>query len=68
MDKDIKRLEEITSLLEKPETNYQDAVKLFREGVVIVKANYDALKMAEGEITELKKELDSFKEVKFDQE
>lgn len=70
MDKaqDIKRLEEITQSLNAPETDIDDAISLFEEGVKIVKANYEEIKKASGKITELKKELDSYAEIKFDAE
>ena len=66
--KDIQRLEEIVELLNMPETDLDQAISLFEEGVKLVKSSYDEIQKASGKITELKKELDSYSEVKFDEE
>lgn len=67
-EKDIQRLEEIVELLNMPETDLDQAISLFEEGVKLVKSSYDEIQKASGKITELKKELDSYSEVKFDEE
>jgi len=67
-EQSIKRLEDISSLLSDPSVDVKTALALFEEGVQIVKANHDELKEASGKVMELKKELDKFSEIKFDEE
>lgn len=58
-EKKILRLEEISDLLETEETELEDAIKLFEEGIEISKDCLTTLKNAELKITELKKKIDS---------
>lgn len=67
-EKSLKRLEEISANLSNPDLDVQSALMLFEEGVDIVKQNYEEIKQANGKITELKKELDKYSEIKFDEE
>jgi exodeoxyribonuclease VII small subunit len=53
------RLEEISDLLEAEETQLEDAIKLFEEGIELSKDCLTTLKSAELKITELKKKIDS---------
>ena len=61
-------MEEISTNLSNPDLDVQSALMLFEEGVDIVKQNYEEIKQANGKITELKKELDKYSEIKFDEE
>ena len=67
-EQSLKRLEEISEILSNPSIDVKSALALFEEGVSIVKANYDELSKANGRVTELKRELDKFSEIKFDEE
>ena len=67
-EKSLKRLEEISTNLSNLDLDVQSALMLFEEGVDIVKQNYEEIKQANGKITELKKELDKYSEIKFDEE
>jgi exodeoxyribonuclease VII small subunit len=58
-EKKIVRLEEISNLLEAEETQLEDAIKLFEEGIELSKDCLTTLKSAEIKITELKKKIDS---------
>lgn len=67
-EQSIKRLEEISNILADPKTDVKSAMGLFEEGVSIVKANHDEIMKAKGRVLELKRELDRFTEIKFDEE
>lgn len=67
-EQSLKRLEEISSILADPKTDVKSAITLFEEGVKIVKANHDEIREAKGRVLELKRELDRFTEIKFDEE
>ena len=67
-EESIKRLEDISNKLSDPSTDVKTALNLFEEGVKIVEENYEELKKASGRVTELKKELDKFSEIRFDEE
>lgn len=58
-EKKILRLEEISDLLEAEETQLEDAINLFEEGIELSKDCLTTLKNAELKITELKKKIDS---------
>ena len=58
-EKKILRLEEISDLLEAEDTQLEDALKLFEEGIELSKDCLTTLKNAELKITELKKKIDS---------
>lgn len=67
-EKNIKRIEEISAILSSPDVDMSTALSLFEEGVQLIKSNYEELKLADGKITELKKELNKYSEIKFDEE
>ncbi|NWF88322.1 MAG: exodeoxyribonuclease VII small subunit [Ignavibacteriaceae bacterium] len=58
-EKKIMRLEEISDLLEAEDTQLEDAIKFFEEGIELSKECLISLKSAELKITELKKKIDS---------
>ena len=58
-EKKILRLEEISDLLEAEDTQLEDALKLFEEGIELSKDCLTTLKNAELKITELKKKIGS---------
>ncbi len=58
-EKDLKRLEEISALLESDTLGLEEALNLYEEGIALSRNCIAALKKAEVRITELKKNLDS---------
>lgn len=58
-EKKILRLEEISNLLESEDTELEEALKLFEEGVELSKDCISTLKNAEVKITELKKKIEA---------
>ncbi len=58
-EKKILRLEEISNLLESEDTELEEALKLFEEGVELSKDCISTLKNAELKITELKKKIEA---------
>ena len=64
-EKDLKRLEEISALLEDESVDLEEALNLYEEGIDLSRNCISALKKAELKITELKKKLD---ELNFDEE
>jgi exodeoxyribonuclease VII small subunit len=58
-EKKILRLEKISDLLEAEDTQLEDALKLFEEGIELSKDCLTTLKNAELKITELKKKIGS---------
>lgn len=58
-EKKILRLEEISNLLESEDTELEEALKLFEEGVELSKDCVSTLKNAELKITELKKKIEA---------
>lgn len=64
-EKDLKRLEEISALLESESLGLEDALTLYEEGITLSRSCISALKKAELKITELKKNLDA---LNFEQE
>lgn len=57
-EKKILRLEEISDLLESEETELEEAIELFEEGIELSRDCLTTLKTAEIKITELKKKID----------
>jgi exodeoxyribonuclease VII small subunit len=57
-EKDLKRLEEISDLLDNDSVGLEDSLNLYEEGIKLSKSCISALKKAELRITELKKNLD----------
>jgi exodeoxyribonuclease VII small subunit len=64
-EKDLKRLEEISVLLEDESVGLEEALSLYEEGIELSRSCISALKKAELKITELKKRLD---ELNFEEE
>jgi len=58
-EKKILRLEEISDLLESEDTQLENAIKLFEEGIELSEDCLTTLKNAELKITELKKKINS---------
>lgn len=65
-EKSIEKLEGIVAKLGEPTITVDESIKLFEDGVNIVKENYAELEKASAKITMLQKELDSYTEIKFD--
>ena len=63
----IEKLEEISTKLNNENLEINEALNLFEEGVNIIKQDYETIKKAKGRVVELKKELDKYSEVKFDE-
>jgi exodeoxyribonuclease VII small subunit len=57
-EKDIRRLEEISVLLEKEDIGLDEALVLYEEGIELSRTCMEALKNAELKITVIKKKLD----------
>ncbi|MCZ7603688.1 MAG: exodeoxyribonuclease VII small subunit [Melioribacteraceae bacterium] len=55
----LKRLEEISELLENDEIGLDESIKLYEEGILLSKICYSKLKDAELKITELKSHFES---------
>jgi exodeoxyribonuclease VII small subunit len=55
----LKRLEEISELLESEESGLEKSIELYEEGIKLSKYCYTALKEAELKVTELKKEIEN---------
>jgi exodeoxyribonuclease VII small subunit len=54
----LKRLEEISDMLEDESVDLEEALNLYEEGIELSRSCISALKKAELKITELKKKLD----------
>ena len=55
----LKRLQEISDLLEDGEIGLDQSIKLYEEGIKLSKVCYDKLEAAELKITELKKQFEN---------
>jgi exodeoxyribonuclease VII small subunit len=55
----IKRLQEISDLLENGDIGLEDSIKLYEEGINLTKICYSSLKEAELKVTEIKRQLES---------
>ena len=53
----LKELQNILSLLEDEDTNLDDAIKLFEKSVELSKICFEKIKMTEGKVEIIKKEL-----------
>ena len=62
LDEKLKRLKEITEKLENGNTGLDEGIELFKDGSALAKECYVALKEAKGKVTQIKKEMDTFKE------
>ncbi len=56
-EKNLRRLEEISGLLESDSLSLEEALNLYEEGIQLTRSCIAALKKAELKITELKKDL-----------
>lgn len=56
-ERDLKRLEEISSLLDSEDVGLEESISLYEEGIKLSKSCITTLKKAELKITELKKDL-----------
>ncbi len=54
----LKRLQEISEILEQKEVPLDESIKLYEEGIQLAKECYDVLNEAELKITQLQEELD----------
>lgn len=57
-EESLKRLQEISDLLEKGEVGLEDSIKLYEEGIGLANVCYSTLKNAELKVTELRKQLE----------
>ena len=57
-EKNLRRLEEISTLLESDSLGLEEALNLYEEGIELSRSCISALKKAELKITDLKKNLD----------
>lgn len=62
LEEKIVRMEEISSLLENPNLNIDEGVKLYDEGVVLAKDCLAQLQEVKGKINIIKKDLEVYKE------
>ena len=58
IDDKIKKLEELAEKLDDENVTLDESVKLFEEGVSLVKACYEAVDQTKGKITTAKEQLD----------
>ncbi len=65
IEKQVQKLEEIANKLENEAIEIDEAMKLFEEGVGIVKSTKKELQDAVGKITVLKQEMDKYSEQNF---
>lgn len=55
----LKRLQEISEILERGEVSLEESIKLYEEGINLAKFCYTTLKEAELKVTELKKQFEA---------
>jgi exodeoxyribonuclease VII small subunit len=65
-EENLKKLEEISSNLEKPNISMNDGIKLYEEGIVLAKDCYKQLNDIKGKVTILKADIDKYKEEIFE--
>jgi exodeoxyribonuclease VII small subunit len=65
-EENLKKLEEISSNLEKPNISMNDGIKLYEEGIVLAKDCYKQLNDIKGKVTILKADIDKYKEENFE--
>lgn len=64
-EESFKKLEDIKSKLENPETSFDEALKLYSESVQWTKSCLDILNECEGKITAVREEIDGLVEKPF---
>ncbi len=57
-EESLSRLQEISEILESPEVDLEESIKLYEEGIKLSKICYTKLENAELKVTQLKDELD----------
>lgn len=57
-EESLRRLQEISDLLESEEAGLEKSIELYEEGIKLSKYCYSVLKEAELKVTELKKEIE----------
>ena len=57
-EESLSRLQEISEILESPEVDLEESIKLYEEGIKLSKICYTKLEDAELKVTQLKNELD----------
>ena len=65
-EENLKKLEEISSNLEKPNISMNDGIMLYEEGIVLAKDCYKQLNDIKGKVTILKADIDKYKEENFE--
>ena len=68
LEQNMRALEEISKTLEKPDISLDVAMKEFERAVKITKECYEQVKKAEGKKKKKKKDVDTFVEVKAQEE
>lgn len=58
-EESLKRLQEISEILERGEVSLEESIKLYEEGINLAKFCYNTLRNAELKVTELKKQFES---------
>ncbi len=57
-EESLSRLQEISEVLENPDVELEESIKLYEEGIKLSKICYSKLENAELKVTQLKNELD----------
>ena len=65
LDKKLEQLKQIAQTLEKDDITFEESMKNFEIGIKLAKECLQALNEAKGKITQIKQDLDAFKEVEF---
>ncbi len=65
LDKKLEQLKQIADKLEKEDVTFDQSIALFEQGVELAKECLQALNQAKGKITQIKQDLEAFKEVEF---
>jgi exodeoxyribonuclease VII small subunit len=65
LDAKLNELKQITLKMESEEISFDESIKNFEKGVEIAKECLQALNSAKGKITQIKQDLDTFKETEF---
>lgn len=65
LDKKLAELKQIADSLDKEDTTFEESVKGFEKGVELAKECLAVLSEAKGKITQIKQDLDAYKEEEF---
>ena len=63
IDEKIKKLEEIASKLEDNNITFEESVKLYESAATLAKELYSEITLAKGKVTQIKQDLEKFKEI-----